>query len=338
MLTENCFYNYISSFPKLTQGYFSSLNADVYKKIPLKDLVSFRIGGPAKYFIVPKDTKSIQEALKTAQEKKINSLVLGHGSNLLFESSGYDGLIIYAGLASTESIQIIKESASSMILKVPAAISKHKLLKYSIEHHLSGLEFSAGIPGCLGGAVYMNAGTKWGSYSECIEFVEFYHPDKGFYEVKNAELAFKYRGLGEKVFSKGTVVLSLQIKLTKEKNNHAITKKVDKILCYRGEKQPLELPNCGSVFKNPENSKKGAGRLIEASKLKGFKVGGAMISEKHANFILNTGSASSDDVKKLCEHIQKRIFQEHAIELERELIYVCDLNKKKDEPLGAQPL
>jgi UDP-N-acetylmuramate dehydrogenase len=168
----------------------------------------------------------------------------------------------------------------------------------------------------------MNAGTKWGSYAEVIETVRFYSVQKGHYEKSCEEMGFKYRGHGEGLLDGRTAVLSADIKLRKDKPREEIRALVDEILRYRGARQPLELPNCGSVFKNPPDSERGAGRLIEASGLKGLRVGQAQVSLKHANFILNLGGAKAAHVEELIARVQEEVFRQQGVRLEREVIYL----------------
>jgi UDP-N-acetylmuramate dehydrogenase len=172
----------------------------------------------------------------------------------------------------------------------------------------------------MGGAVWMNAGTKWGSYSDVIQSVRFVHPEKGIFEKNLSELGLKYRGHGEGLMDHETAILSVDIKLLKNKSPADSRKLVDEILAYRGARQPLEFPNCGSVFKNPQNSEKGSGRLIEAAELKGKQIGQAMISPKHANFILNLGAAKSSDVEALIRLCQEKVLEKFKISLEPEVI------------------
>ncbi len=291
----------------------------------LAELAAYRIGGPARYFYTPQGASDILDILRMSEKEQLPLFILGSGSNLLISDLGFDGIVLWLGPTSKDllkEVAIVLESDTEIELRVPSHFSKAKLLDLAIEKHWSGLEFSAGIPGSLGGAVFMNAGTKWGSYGEIITRVEFVSLAKGIFTLKSDEIGFKYRGHGEGLLDGKTIVTSVFIKLKKHESSTEILKQVDEIYSYRGLRQPLELPNCGSVFKNPENSEKGAGRLIEAAGLKGFQIGDAQVSLKHANFILNKGKATAQDVKTLIEHIQKVILEKFQIHLEREVIYV----------------
>jgi UDP-N-acetylmuramate dehydrogenase len=300
------------------------LNCPVYFRHELAPYVTYKIGGPADIFVMPQSIEDMCRALDFSCEQALPVTLLGNGSNLLIRDKGIRGVVIYLGSLKEGRIEILSEDANQIMIRVPANLSKAHLLDWSLLHNLSGLEFSAGIPGTLGGAVFMNAGTKWGSYSNVIEAVQFYSLKKGLYTVLKDGLGLKYRGHGEGLLDGKTIVLSVDLLLKKEVDSKKSRNLVDEILGYRGMRQPLEYPNCGSVFKNPENSEKGAGRLIEAAGLKGIRVGGAQVSLKHANFILNLGTATASDVETLIKKIQKEIFEKFSIQLETEVIILGD--------------
>lgn len=297
----------------------------VFAKASLAERVAYRIGGPADLLLETSSEQEIRGALKLAHEHQVPVTILGNGTNILIRDGGIRGLVIYMGQGAPgtgldHGVTVENEDDKSILLHVPAHCSKARLLELAIEKTWGGLEFSAGIPGSIGGAVFMNAGTKWGSYGEVIESVRLYSEKLGFFEKKNSEMGFKYRGHGEGLLDGSTVVISVKMRLSKQKTQAEIRALVDEILTYRGARQPLELPNCGSVFKNPENSPRGSGRLIEASGLKGFQIGQAQVSLKHANFILNRGGATAQDVEKLIRHIQSEVFRQQQIQIETEVI------------------
>ncbi len=298
---------------------FKHLQGKVRTDIRLKDYVTYRIGGPADIFIEPASDNDIEQTVVLCQKHSIPLVVIGSGSNLLIGDNGIRGVVLYLGAGLTGDVHVLSQTDETVLIDVPAHWPKAKLLEYAVDHSWSGLEFSSGIPGTLGGAIYMNAGTKWGSYADVVESVRFYNPQKGFYLKSKQELGFKYRGHGEGLLDATTIVVSIRMTLKKTKQKNDILTLVDQILSERGLKQPLEFPNCGSVFKNPEGNK-GAGRLIEACGLKGTKAGGAQISLKHANFILNVNEAKAADVESLIELIQKTVAQKFGIHLEPEVI------------------
>lgn len=292
---------------------------------PLSRWTAYGIGGPADALFEPANEDELCVALEAATKYNVPITSLGNGTNLLVRDGGVRGLVVYLAQRGRrdgldEGIDVIEETDTSALVRVSSRCAKARLLDFALDRGFAGLEFSAGIPGSLGGAVFMNAGTKWGSYGDVIERVHFFKPGDGRFTKTSAEIGFKYRGHGEGLLSGGTVVLAVEVRLSKTKPKAEIRALVDEILGYRGGKQPLELPNCGSVFKNPANSALGAGRLIEACGLKGKTVGGAQVSLKHANFILNLGGATSNDVETLIREVQAVVFAQRGVALETEVI------------------
>ena len=290
-------------------------------EVSLAPYLSYRIGGPAEFFLEVRGDADIPVALEFASQANLPVHVLGNGTNVLVRDGGLRGLVLYLGARPfARDVVVLEETPDEVRLRASAFCAKAALLDMALEKNWSGLEFSAGIPGSLGGAVYMNAGTKWGNYASVIERVRFYQKDRGFFEMTRDEIGFKYRGVGEGLFTDGRIVLSLELRLGRNKSADQILREVDEILEYRGQRQPLEMPNCGSVFKNPANSEKGAGRLIEACGLKGMQMGGARVSDKHANFILNVGGATSNDVEGVIAEVQRQVEAKFHVLLEKEVI------------------
>ena len=300
------------------QLFVEEFTGSARKNVDLAPLTYYRIGGPAAVVVEVESFKDLEQALKLIAKHQIPFWILGSASNLLIADVGLKGVVIRIANADERVISKQREEGDFVWLRVLASCAKATLLDYAVEHCLEGLEFSAGIPGSLGGAVAMNAGTKWGHYAQVIEEVEFCSLDRGVFTLSNKDIGFRYRGLGEGILDDNTIVFAMTLKLKKSKDNIAIKNKVNEILSYRGFKQPLELPNCGSVFKNPEAGP-GAGRLIEACGLRGTQIGQARVSTKHANFIQNLGEAKAADVKNLIEHIQKVVLQEKKVKLETEV-------------------
>ncbi len=291
--------------------------------------VYYRVGGPADLFVEPSNEEDIRIAIEFARAEGLPLTVIGAGTNLLVRDGGLEGLCLYLGAGLRGEIEILQENDDFVRVRVPSHWAKSRLLDESLRRGWGGLEFSAGIPGTVGGAVYMNAGTKWGSYGEVIESVRLFSSDLGFYEKSNAEMGFRYRGHGESVLRPWTVVVSADFKLPKRLTTQ-IAALADEILTYRGSKQPLELPNCGSVFKNPPSGP-GAGRLVEACGLKGLCVGGAQVSLKHANFILNARHATATDLETLIEKVAAAVKEQKGVELEREVI-ILGRRQRSDSP------
>lgn len=301
------------------------LRGHLYTNAPMSEWVNYRIGGPADLLLEPRSEEDLTRAIQLASELGVPVTIIGSGTNLLVRDGGIRGLVLALAQKGIDpqakaDIAVISETKDTVRVRVPAYCAKATLLEWSLEKGYAGLEFSAGIPGTLGGAVFMNAGTKWGSYGDVLKSVRFYSADKGFYERPAEEMGFKYRGHGEGLFDGKTIVWSAELELKKNKLRREILNLVDEILTYRGGKQPLELPNCGSVFKNPENSVLGAGRLVEACALKGLTRGGAQVSLKHANFIQNLGDAKAADVEWLIREIQRTVLEQKKVVLETEVI------------------
>ena len=298
------------------------LSAGVRESVSLAPYATYRIGGAADVLIEAPSELELIRALEYVHKSGISFFILGSGSNLLIDDRGFRGVVFNLGPSLPATIEVRREDEEHVWIRVPAWYSKAQLLSDALDRSWAGLEFSAGIPGTLGGAVYMNAGTKWGAYADVIDSVRLYHVQQGVIEKSVAEMGFRYRGHGEASLGRESIVLSVDLKLVKRDHMQTSKDLVQEILAYRGDKQPLERPNCGSVFKNPENSERGAGRLIEAAGLKRHRIGGAMISDKHANFILNVDHASSADIKSLIAHAQAEVEKNFSIALEREVIFV----------------
>ncbi len=308
----------LSAKSKITKKF----SGKIFSNFQLKNKLYYQIGGPADIFIAPSSVEDIRLVVNLAWNESVPLTLLGAGTNLLVRDGGIRGVVLFLGYGLGGSPKILNENFQGALVSVPSFFAKAHLLQWAYENKLGGLEFSAGIPGTLGGAVWMNAGTKWGSYSDVIESVGFFHPEHGAFRKQKEDLGLKYRGHGEGLLDAWTVVEDIQVilpKLSVEKLEES-QKKIDEILSYRGLRQPLERPSCGSVFKNPETSEKGAGRMIEACGLKGLKMGDAQVSTKHANFILNLGQAKASDVEGLIKKIQAEVFEKFQIQLEPEVI------------------
>ncbi len=280
---------------------------EIKKNELMKNHTSFKIGGPADEFCAVKTAREIAEMIEYAKEKGIPYTVIGNGSNLLVSDKGIRGLVIkiargfdYAEVSGEE-------------INAESGILLSRLANVALGNNLSGMEFASGIPGTLGGAIYMNAGAYGGEMKDIVESVIYL--ENG--EIKTAcedELAFGYR---KSMFAlKNAVIISAKISLKKAKHAE-IKAKMEDFKERRTSKQPLSMPSAGSVFKRPERHF--AGKLIEDAGLKGFSVGGAEVSEKHSGFIVNTGGATAQDVLDLIDHIQKTVYEKSGVRLETEV-------------------
>jgi UDP-N-acetylmuramate dehydrogenase len=281
----------------------SLASCKILKNEPLSKHCSFRIGGPADYFIVITDEKSLSLFLKNIGSDDF--YVLGGGTNVLFSDEGYRGIVI----SLTDKFKDIIVCGEEIFCGAGASLSN--VLNTSVKHNLKGLEFVSGIPGSVGGAVYGNAGLRDKWIDSVIKSVEIYEDAKKMHLERN-HLIFSYR----KSNLENSVISAVCFSLKKTVENDSLAT-VSESIRKRSETQPLNFPNAGSVFKNPKGVS--VGKLIEETGLKGIRIGGAQISELHGNFIINTGRASAKDVLALIDLIEEKIYKQFNIKLEREI-------------------
>jgi UDP-N-acetylmuramate dehydrogenase len=305
----------------------------IKEKVPLKEYTTFKIGGPARYFFVAKNKEDLKNAILWAKKKKLPFFILGGGSNVLFSDKGFNGLVIKI---QNSNLKIQNENSKFKII-CGAGLPLVKSVFKSSEIGATGLENLAGIPGTLGGAIWGNAGAFGREIGDLVEEVRVLDVGGSKLEVKKLKKEDCKFGYRNSIFKKrkNWIILEATLKLEKG-NKKEIEEKIKEILKLRKEKQPLEFPCAGSVFKNvsikkvpkkiqekfKEKIKNGflpAGVLIEAAGLKGFQIGGAKISEKHANFIVNLGEAYAKDVWKLIQKIKKEVKRKFKINLEEEI-------------------
>ena len=268
---------------------------------------TFRVGGAAKYFAMPKNTEEIQMLIAYCREQALPYCVLGNGSNVFFTDAGYDGMIIQIGSAMSE-IQI---DGTEVYAQAGAILARVANLAY--EAGLTGMEFAAGIPGSIGGAIVMNAGAYGGEMKDIVSYVEILSTDGTIRKYMVDEMEFAYRHSiidGDKIVV--GVGLSLEIG-----DKIAILDRMNELAEARRSKQPLEYPSAGSTFKRPKGYF--AAKLIDDSGLRGFRVGGAMVSEKHCGFVVNAGQASSADVLAVMQHVQEVVNEKYGVMLEPEV-------------------
>jgi len=284
----------------------------VIENVPLKEHTTYRVGGVAKCFAYPKDIKALVKLLKYIKQHDIKFKVLGNGSNTLFSDKEYDGIIIK--LDKLDSIDI----KNNNIVVVGAGYNLMKLSALVARRGLAGLEFASGIPGTVGGAVYMNAGAYKSDMGYVIKRVKVLTPNFKVITMTNRELDFHYR---MSFFQKKTGYICLEATIGLQKGDKDELAKVIKERKQRRlETQPLEYPSAGSVFRNPEGLF--AGKLIEDLGFKGLMKGGAQISDKHANFIINRNNAKASDIKELIEFTKDAVEDKYKIELKIEQEFV----------------
>ena len=288
----------------MIKNFIKKHNLEYYEEASLKKYNTYRIDSKCKYLIFPQNKEELRDLLKYLSTTNEKYIVLGNGSNVIFEESYYDGVIIL--LNKLNKISIIDDT-----IEIEAGYSLQKLAVETCNQGLTGLEFACGIPGYVGASIAMNAGAYNNSLSEIVETVEVINPDFEFVNMSSKDLDFEYRSSMFKK-NKNYTILSSILKLSKG-NKEEILEKISKRRVKRIETQPLDMPSAGSVFRNPPNMH--AGELIEKCGLKGYSIGGAEVSEKHANFIVNKGGATGKDIVKLIEKVHDEVKKEFDVDL-----------------------
>lgn len=285
-----------------------SLDAIEYKEdVMLNGCTTFRIGGPAKRIMYPANLEELKACVGYCRDNQMKYMILGNGSNVLFSDKGYDGIIIQI-LNKMGGIHIDGDT-----IYAEAGATLGKIANLAKEHSLTGFEFAAGIPGTLGGAVVMNAGAYGGEMRDVVEYVDILMADGEIKRFSCEDMDFSYR---HSIVNADMVVAGVKLKLAKG-DKQVIIGRMKELKEARVSKQPLEFPSAGSTFKRPDGYF--AAKLIEDAGLKGYKCGGAMISEKHSGFVINYANASSEDVITLIEHIRKTVMAQFGVLLEPEV-------------------
>ena len=275
---------------------------------PMKNHTTFKIGGPAQYYVTPESVTQIQEVVSLCKDKNIPLHVIGNGSNILVGDDGVDGVVL--ALFNTFSDYEIKDN----VITAQAGMSLIKLAVIALREGLTGLEFASGIPGSVGGAVYMNAGAYDGQMKDVVTSVTVLDEAGNIRILGRDELDMGYRTSA--VAKHNMIVLQVIIEL-KAGDKEQIKDRMNQLSELRKQKQPLEYPSAGSTFKRPEGHF--AGKLIADAGLKGYSIGGAAVSEKHAGFVVNMGGATAKDVVELTDYIKKRIIEQFGVTLELEI-------------------
>ena len=278
---------------------------------PMKKHTTFRIGGPADYYLCPHSTEELQKILQICRENKLEFFILGNGSNLLVSDKGYRGVVIQLW----KNFSDIETEDNTITVKAGALLSK--VAAEALEESLTGMEFASGIPGTMGGAVMMNAGAYGGEMKDIIREVTVLTREGELLTLSKEEMNFGYRT--SVVKEKGYVVISAELQLRKG-DREEIRKVMDELKERRVTKQPLDMPSAGSTFKRPEGYF--AGKLIMDAGLRGFSVGGAQRSEKHCGFVVNKVDATAADVLGLIGEVQKRVQEKFGVALEPEVKFL----------------
>lgn len=293
---------------------FNKLNCVVRYDEPLKSHTTFKIGGNCIALIEPREISDIIEAVKICRKNNIKFFVIGNGSNLLVSDEGYNGVIIKL----KSEFSKIEVEGDYLIVNSGAKLSEVYTVAY--ENSLTGFEFASGIPGTIGGAIYMNAGAYGGEMKDIVESVEVLDLDNfELRELKNEELEFSYRK--SIIQRRNYIVTTIKLKLQKG-NKEKINAVYEDLRERRNSKQPLNFGSAGSTFKRPEGHF--ASKLIEDAGLKGYHINDAWVSEKHSGFIVNKGNASFKEVMELIEYVQKVVFEKFGVKLETEVRILKD--------------
>lgn len=274
---------------------------------PMSEHTTFRCGGCADMFFEPSSEEELKSAYLTAKNEGVPVTVIGNGSNLLVRDGGIRGLVIRLGKKFsniTVKDNIIEAECGALM----SAIA-NKALMYELE----GFEFAQGIPGSIGGGLYMNAGAYGGELSHVVESAEYFK-DGEFFSIKNKDMKLGYR---ESIFMENGGIVTKVIIALKKGNKENIMSLQEDLKKRRSDKQPLEFASAGSTFKRPEGHF--AGALIEGAGLKGLLVGNAEVSTKHAGFIINRGGATATDVLKLIEEVKEKVYEKYGVELHEEV-------------------
>lgn len=275
--------------------------------VPMRQLTSIRVGGPADSVLFPKDLKELGKIVRFARRKRIPLMILGKGTNLVVRDKGFRGWIV----CLSQGLKKIKQEGD--VVEADSGLPLQRFVLFAIQKGLTGLEPFFGIPGTVGGALAMNAGAWGAELKDVLLSVTLMKENGEVIERSRQRLKFSYRALK---LPASWVILKGRFQLGKGKKEE-ILEKVRSYWEMRKRTQPLDYPSAGSIFKNPKEGP--AGKWIEEAGLKGFRRGQAMISERHANFIVNLGKATAEEVIDLMERVEKKIYEEKGISLEREV-------------------
>jgi UDP-N-acetylmuramate dehydrogenase len=274
---------------------------------PMKNHTSFKVGGPADALVTPESYEEVVNVIKLCNENKVPYYILGKGSNLIVRDGGFRGIIIK--LTKLDEITVEAER-----ITVQSGVDLCKVSKIALENNLTGFEFACGIPGTVGGAVTMNAGAYNGEISQVIDSALVVDMNGNLIKLNKEQLELGYRMSAIQKYN--YTVMEVSFKLSYGEF-HKIKARIDDLTKKREDKQPLEYPSAGSTFKRPEGYF--TGQLIEESALKGFSIGGAQVSEKHAGFIINKQNATAMDILNLIAHVQQVIKARYDVELHPEV-------------------
>lgn len=289
----------------------SMMSGEVLTDEPMRRHTSMGVGGNADVMIMPANVAELRQVVAYLGQKGRDSLPVGNWTNIIVRDGGYRGVII--SLKGLKDIAVNYESGDKAAISADAGASLSELVQISLREGLTGMEFCAGIPGTVGGAVRMNAGAFGREIKDVLICASLMDRNGAVRVMKREDLQFEYRNL---IMDEGCIILSATFLLEKGVPEQ-IRKRISEIMQERRQRHPLEYRNAGSIFKNPRNMP--AGRLIDEAGLKGTRIGDAMVSEKHGNFIVNVGEATAQDVLTLIDIVQKKVLLEKGVRLETEV-------------------
>lgn len=285
---------------------------------PLAPLTTYKVGGPASVLVQIANRAGVGAVLALLADAGVPWFVLGNGSNVLISDVGFGGAVLrLGGELAVNRLDRNKLAPGQHRLEAGAGLSITRLLRVTKEERLAGLECLGGVPGTVGGAVVMNAGTVLGELKDSLEAAEIVTPAAAARWLPASQLGLSYRS---SQLPEGAVVTGARFVCTDA--DEAMRRRLDEVLAYRKATQPLTMPSCGSVFANPPGDH--AGRLIEACGLKGHVIGRAQVSEQHANWIVNLGDAKASDVRSLIEHVRAEVSRQHGVTLRSEVRVLGD--------------
>ena len=290
----------------------SELECNVVYNEPLSKHTTFRTGGACTAMVDISSEESLAKLVRAAHEWNVRYIVVGNGSNLLFDDKGYEGVVFLMG-QSVDEIKMMNENT----IYAEAGCSLIKLCRFALEHNLTGLEFAYGIPGTVGGAIYMNAGAYDGEIKNVITSANSVRADGTVHTTEANKMALAYRS---SCYQKNGEVITSGVFRLEAGAYDDIQDKMVELMGRRRSKQPLEYPSAGSTFKRPEGYF--AGKLIDDAGLRGYKVGGAMVSEKHCGFVIDYDNATATDVINLMKDVQAKVKEKFDVQLEPEVRFI----------------
>jgi UDP-N-acetylmuramate dehydrogenase len=306
-----------SSTTKIARSLTRVEGVAVRENEPLSRHTSFGIGGPADLFVIPRHAEALRQVIRISTDEGIEPVVLGNGTNLIVRDQGIRGVVVrIAG-----PLNHVRTEETLAVAEAGATLASICFL--CAQNGLAGLEFAAGIPGTLGGGLIMNAGANGGEMGDVTEWVEIARPDGSLVRLDGSALDFAYRHSSLKANDGAIVRAGLRLE---PGNRTEIHRRLCDVIALRCAKQPVSLPSAGCIFKRPDDDY--AGRLLEEAGAKGMRVGGAAVSRKHANFVVNLGGATAADVLKLIEAARERVYEKFGVTLEPE---VCIVGEGPDQ-------